>query len=85
MLKMMGKGTNPDGSPVTIVCFGLSYRNLDLLRQGMPIRIKGSACGLSDEFEFVIFADEDERTMQRKVAQHIGPNTKVLIDPRFKD
>jgi hypothetical protein len=85
MLKMMGKGEREDGSPITLIVFGLSDRNLDLLRDGRPIKFSGSDVGISDEFEFIIFAGKDEREMQSDFAQFVGPNTELHIDPRFKD
>jgi hypothetical protein len=85
MLKMMGKGTRPNGDPVTLIVMGLSDRNLELLRDGHPIKFSGSSIGISDEFEFLIFAGKDDRTMQRDFARFVGPGTKVSIDPRLKD
>jgi hypothetical protein len=84
MLKMMGKGKR-NGKPVTLVAFGFSHRNLDLLRAGKPISFSGAACGLSDDLEFFIFADEDERVIQRKMHHLIGPEAVVKIDPKLKD
>jgi len=85
MLKMMGKGKTESGKPVTLVLFGLSYKNLDKLKEGLPIKFNGATAGLSDEYEFLIFAGETEQTMARDVAAHVGPETEVKIDPRLKD
>jgi hypothetical protein len=85
MLKMMGKGTNEDGKPLTLIVFGLSDMNLVKLREGKPIKFNGATCGLSEEIEFVIFNGTDERTMQRDFESFVGPETKLRIDPRLKD
>lgn len=84
MLKMMGKGEK-NNKPITLIVFGLSHRNLDLLREGKPIKFSGDTCGLDASFEFVIFAGESERQMQRDFVDMIGPQTKLHIDPRLKD
>jgi hypothetical protein len=85
MLKLMGKGTRADGKPVTLVVLGLSHANLDRLREGRPIKFSGETCGLGDDIVFTIFAGENEQSMGREVADMIGPDTKVSIDPRLKD
>lgn len=83
MLKMMAHGTR-DGKPVTLVFLGLSHGNLDRLREGRPIRVEGAAVGLPG-VEIMIFSGETEHTMQREIAQFIGPSTGVHIDPRLRD
>jgi hypothetical protein len=85
MLKMYAQGTRPDGSSVRLVIFGLSYKNLDKLREGRPIKFSGSTCRLDDDIEFLIFAGESEQEMQRKFADLIGPDTEVHIDPKLRD
>ena len=83
MLKMYANGTR-DGKPVRLVVIGLSHRNLDLLREGKPIKIRGDAIGLKKAIEVMIFAGETEQTMMREFSQFIGPDTKLSIDPRLK-
>lgn len=82
MLKMMAEGKK-HGRPVTLVVMGLSHRNLDLLREKRPIIFDGEEINVPG-FEFIIFSEVDEETMQEKVKDLIGPNTEVRISPRFK-
>jgi hypothetical protein len=82
---MMGNGIRDDGRPVKLVVFGLSHANLGRLKDGAPIKFNGSTCGLGDDIEFLIFAGESERTMQRDFIDLIGPETKVSISPKLKD
>jgi hypothetical protein len=84
MMKMFANGTK-NGKRVRLVVFGLSHGNLDRLREGRPINFNGETCGLSDDIEILIFADETEQAMQRKFADMIGPNTEVHIDPRLRE
>lgn len=83
MLKMYADGEK-DGKPVKIVVFGLSHKNLEKLREGKPIVVKGTDVGLED-VQIMIFAGKDEQTMQREFAQFIGPDTEVHIDPRLRE
>lgn len=64
-----------DTKDTSIVGFGLSFRNLDLLREGNPIRIDMRELGL--EGTVFIFAGLDEKTMQRQMAAFVGPDTAV--------
>ena len=84
MLKMYANGEK-DGKPIRLVIFGLSFKNLDKLREGMPIKFNGVTAGLSDDIEFMIFSGATEQSMQREIAELIGPETKTHIDPRLKD
>jgi len=89
MLTATGNGER-DGKPVTIVVFGLSHMNLKLLKEGKPIKVSGERCGLDPSvnaaaLEFLIFAGETEQSMQRELAEMVGPDTQVNIDPRLKN
>lgn len=83
MIKMMAKGTK-NGSEVTVLVFGLSYRNIDLLQKGRPIRVRGEDINMPG-VEVCIFAGEDERTMMAEMDKFIGPDTRVNISPKLKD
>jgi len=85
MLKMMAKGDREDGRPVTIVMLGLTYGNLERLKKGQPIKFSGDTAGLTDDIEFIIFAGESERSMQKEMMDLVGPKTKLKIDPRLAD
>ena len=84
MLKMYAKGEK-DGKPIRLVVLGLSHKNLDKLREGIPIKFNGSTVMLDDDIEILIFSGETEQTMQREFAQYVGPGTEVHIDPRLKE
>ena len=69
-------GTNEKGERLLLL--GLSFRNLDLLREGHPIRIDATPYGYAGEI--VIAAAKDEATMAASiragnpgVAQHEEP------------
>jgi hypothetical protein len=84
MLKMYADGEK-DGKPVRLVVLGLSHKNLDKLREGLPIKFNGDQAGLPADVEVLIFAGESEQTMQRELADLVGPETIVKIDPRLRD
>lgn len=86
MLKLGARGTI-GGIAAELVFVGLSHMNLERLKAGQPIKCMLSEFGVDTPIpvHLVIFAGETEQSMQRDVAELIGPNTKVSIDPRFKD
>ena len=84
MLKMFAKGTK-DGKDCRLVVLGLSRKNTEELLKGRPIKFNGSSVMLDEDIEFLIFAGETEREMQRQFADFIGPNTQVHIDPKLRD
>ena len=73
--------TNKDG--VTGYGFGLSERNVNLLKEGKPIVIDLAQMG--GQGEIFIFYGKTEQAMALEIASYIGPDTKVNIDPRLKD
>src|SRR5215475_15429681 len=81
MLKMVGAGKRGSKN-IQIVVFGLSHTNLDRLREGQPIHFPGEDVGI-ENVEIMIFAGESEQSMQRELAELIGPKTQTKIDPRF--
>lgn len=84
MLKMHAGG-DKDGKPFRLVILGLSHMNLAKLKEGRPIDIDGTEVGLPVGTRIVIFAGETEQKMARDMESLIGLDTKVFIDPRFKD
>ena len=56
-------GTNDKGE--RILMLGLSHRNLDLLRDGKPIRFDGTPYGYGGEI--ILFAGKDEATMAASI------------------
>lgn len=58
-----------------LVLFGLSFGNLDKLRQGMPIEVDMAELG--GQGRVVIFAGHTEAAMAADLAEMIGPETKV--------
>ena len=83
MLKMFASGERA-GKSVRLVVLGLSHKNLDELRKGRPIKFGGDTVRLDDDIEFLIFAGENERAMQREFEDLIGPETEVFIDPSLR-
>jgi hypothetical protein len=63
--------------------FGLSERNLYRLRKGEPIRIDLAQMGSTGEV--LIFYGRTELDMAQDLAEFIGPETKVNIDPKLTD
>jgi hypothetical protein len=83
MIKMVANAKRGN-RPLTVVLLGLSHQNLDRLKAGEPITVKGDDVHLPGA-EIVIFSGKDERTMQREMQELIGPETDVRIDPRLGD
>jgi hypothetical protein len=66
---------------------GISRENVNRLIAGKPILVKLPEMreGLSIDGNIMIHFGETERELQKEVAEFIGPETKVNIDPRLKD
>jgi len=62
----------PDG---VLLGFGLSAKNIELLKEGHPIRFDGSIVGLSG-FEFLFFVGTNEPEMLDQVQEMMGRLTK---------
>jgi hypothetical protein len=84
VLKIQLTGKMKDGRLVHLVVLGLSRTNLARLKKGQPIRFDAAEVGLPD-VEVLIFAGETEQSMAREIADLIGPETEVRIDPRLRD
>jgi hypothetical protein len=65
----------PDGK--ILVILGLSHKNLDLLKEGSPILVKGSDIGITEDI--LVFSEDTEETIMKKMKRYIGPNTKVTV------
>lgn len=65
---------------------GISRGNVDRLIAGQPIRVSLQEMqeGLAINGDIMIFFAETERELQQAIAEFIGPETKVKIDPRLK-
>jgi hypothetical protein len=72
--------TTKDGRPA--IGLGLSAHNLKRLKAGQPIVIDGAKDGLPFAGEILIFYGHREHDMLEDLSRHIGPDTKVTIDPR---
>jgi hypothetical protein len=83
MLKISFTGKKA-GKPLKGIVFGLSYTNLERLKDGQPIVINGDEVRLPG-YEILIFSGPTEQSMAREIHELIGPNTQVHIDPRLKD
>lgn len=67
----------------TIVGLGISQGNVDRLQAGQPILISLEEMGLAP-YDVMIFYGETEAALTQELEKHIGPNTKVSVDPRLK-
>lgn len=64
---------------------GISRENVNRLIQGKPIHVKLTELNnLVVDGTIMIYFGETERELQQAVAEFIGPETKVNIDPRLK-
>lgn len=66
------------------IVLGLSHKNLELLKEGKPVLVKGDEHGLNLSVDVLIFSGETEAKMALELVELVGPNTKVDIDPRIK-
>jgi hypothetical protein len=66
---------------------GVTRENVKRLIQGKPIRVNLPEMhrGLVIDGDVMIYFGETERDLQQAVAEFIGPETKVTVDPRLKD
>lgn len=60
-----------------LIGFGLSEKNIKLLKQGKPIKIDLTTLGLpgKEVKDVLIFYGKTENDMQKDMADLIGPNT----------
>ena len=78
--------TFEDNDGKTYLGAGLSRENINRLTDGRPIRIDLPKQGVPKiDGKIMIFFGETERELQQQIAEFIGPETKVNIDPRLKD
>ncbi len=84
MLKMGGRG-DVNGKPVELMIIGLSHHNLDELKKGHPIKCRAADFGVTGDIEILIFSGKTEQAMAREMAEMVGPETDVKIDPRLRD
>jgi hypothetical protein len=83
--KKMVKFTYQDEATPDILnyAFGLSEGNIELLKEGRPIKVDLAAMGGTGTV--LIFYGRTEQNMARDLAELIGPETRVSIDPRVAD
>lgn len=55
--------------------FGLSEKNIALLKQGMPIFVEGKK--LETDTDFFIFYGKSETDMQKNLKEYIDTDTKI--------
>ena len=64
---------------------GISRENVNRLIAGKPILVKLEEMdNLKVDGNIMIYFGETERELQQEMAEFIGPETKVNIDPRLK-
>jgi hypothetical protein len=73
-----------DDKGATHLGLGISRENVNRLVAGKPIRVDLREMGVTISGAVMIYFGEDERDLQQAVAEFIGPETKVNIDPRLK-
>jgi hypothetical protein len=66
-----------DDTNKQMVGLGLSYKNLEKLKDGKPMHIKISELGFDSRLEIFIFAGETEKSMALDLHDIIGPDTEV--------
>jgi hypothetical protein len=81
ILFSFGDKENPGGQHLGV---GISRENVDRLLTGKPIRISLLNAGLNVDRTIMIYFGETEQALSQAVAEFIGPETKVNIDPRLK-
>jgi hypothetical protein len=73
-----------DNEDRTHLGLGISRENVNRMIAGKPIRVDLTELGLAPNGSILIFFGETERELQQQLAEFIGPDTKVHIDPRLK-
>ena len=68
----------------TCLGLGISRENVNRLIEGKPIRFDLRELKLTVDGAIMIYFGETERDLQQAVAEFIGPETEVHIDPRLK-
>lgn len=63
---------------------GITRENVNRLTAGQPIHVKLREMGVSIDGAVMIYFGETEVELQQGIAEFIGPETKVNIDPRMK-
>jgi hypothetical protein len=63
---------------------GISRENVNRLTAGKPIRVNLEDLGITVDGAVMIYFGETEQELTQAVAEFIGPETKVNIDPRMK-
>ena len=63
---------------------GVSRENINRLTAGKPISVDLTKLNVVVDGKIMIFFGETERELQHQLAEFIGPETKVYIDPRLK-
>lgn len=73
---------------IHICILGLTTANFNKMLAGQPIHVKGDTHpgALPDGWELMIFHGQTEEDIRQLFEQHklIGPNTKLIIDPRLE-
>lgn len=63
---------------------GLSFKNLELLKKGHPIKFRLSDLGIPGDHTVLIFAGETEQAMADMLKAQIDPATTIIKDERYK-
>jgi hypothetical protein len=76
--------TFDDNDGRTHLGLGVSRENINRLTSGYPIRVDVKELNISVNGALMIYFGETEIELQQAIAEFIGPETKVNIDPRMK-
>lgn len=79
MIKFSG---NNEGK--RLIGFGLSRANIERLVAGKAILVDLSEMGAGIDGKVFIFYGESETEMEAMLRPMIGPDTKLMIDPKLK-
>jgi hypothetical protein len=63
---------------------GLSFKNLELLKKGHPIKFQLSDLGIPGDYTVLIFAGETEQSMTDMLKDSIDPVNTIIKDERYK-
>jgi hypothetical protein len=67
----------------TDLILGVTRGNVDRMVAGKPIRVDLREMEVTADGNILIFFGETEQDLKDQLAEFIGPETKVTVDPRL--
>ncbi len=80
----MIKFTAASKTGITLVGLGITKANVDQLKLGRPIVVKGNSMGIKNQ-DIMIFYGETLESLQEQLKPFIGDGTKIEYDPKLAD